>query len=125
MNKEIIRLSVKEKSANCGQVASRVLRSLLKDQTEQVSVQFVNEGEKKDELYLKFATICRIMERMLTYDSLDKIFGGEVPEEFKGVRVVVKTSLPHQRKVMVNHDPNNLMQIVRYDFSYELVPLND
>lgn len=123
LKKEIIKLSVKDKSANAGQFASRILRTMLKD-GKPVAVQFVNEGEKRDELVVKFATVCRIMKRMVDQNDPTKLFGTtEVPEEFKGKRIVVKTSLPHQIKRMINHDPNNLMQLVRYDFFYELEPI--
>lgn len=117
--KEVIRLSVKPDSANAGKVASRILKSLLKE-NKKVYLRYVNEGEKKNELDLKVMQVQRIMERMVTRDPLEKIFDGPVPEEFKDGRVVICATLPHARKSRLKNNSDETITTNTIEFFYAL-----
>lgn len=122
--KEVIRLSVKPDAANAGKVASRILKSLLKE-NKRVYLRYVNEGEKKDELDLKVMAVQRIAERMVTRDPLEKIFDGEVPAEFKNNRIVILATLPHARKSRLKNNSDETITTNTIEFSYRLEELTE
>lgn len=117
--KEVIRLSVKPDSANAGQVASRILKSLLKE-NKRVYLRYVNEGEKKNELDLKVLQVQRIIERMVTRDPLEKIFDGPVPENFSGRKVTIYATLPHARKSRLKNSSDETITTNTIEFFYKL-----
>lgn len=122
--KEVIRLSVKPDAANAGKVASRILKSLLKE-NKRVYLRYVNEGEKKDELDLKVMAVQRIAERMITRDPLEKIFDGEVPAEFKNNKIVILATLPHARKSRLKNNSDETITTNTIEFSYRLEELTE
>ena len=122
--KEVIRLSVKPDAANAGKVASRILKSLLKE-NKRVYLRYVNEGEKKDELDLKVMAVQRIAERMVTRDPLEKIFDGEVPAEFKNNKIVILATLPHARKSRLKNNSDETITTNTIEFSYRLEELTE
>lgn len=117
--KEVIRLSVKPDAANAGKVASRILKSLLKE-GKKVYLRYVNEGEKKNELDLKVMQVQRIIERMVTRDPLEKIFDGPVPEEFKDNKIVICATLPHARKSRLKNSSDETITTNTIEFFYKL-----
>ena len=117
--KEVIRLSVKPDSANAGKVASRILKSLLKE-NKRVFLRYVNEGDKKEQLDLKVLQVERIAERMITRDPLEKIFDGPIPEEFAGKHITIYATLPHARKSFLNHDKTETITTNTIEFIYKL-----
>ncbi len=98
---EVIKLSKKEDSANAGQYASRILRSLEEDKN--VILQYVVEGPNTSEIEEKYMKIVRITKRMLNENNLQKRENYDIlttlPERSK---VKIENSNDEDKKITIN-----------------------